>query len=164
MYYRFGKAFYFLSVAFFIFLLLYFYSAMPEQVGYSFDENGLSRDRLSKSSLFYGMIALFIVMNVILLLPPKLLETGNHKGLTRIFPKGDTYRDYYLAWFYSFGGMLNMSLAMLVFYTHAINNQEEIAASQYTFFFYLFPALFVVWVIGLFAILAGKFKQVKNKS
>ncbi len=164
MYYRFGKAFYFLSVALFIFLLLYFYSAMPEQVSYSFDENGLSGDRLSKSSFFYGMIALFIILNVVVLLPPKLLETGNHKGLGRIFPKGESYRDFFLAWFYSFGGMLNMSLVMLVFYTHAINNQEEIGASQFKFFFYLFPALFVLWVIGLFAILAGKFNQVKNKS
>src|SRR5690606_1258975 len=102
--------------------------------------------------------------NVIVLLPPKLLETKNHKGLVRIFPIGDKFRDYYLGWFYSFGAILNMSLGMLVLYTHAINNQEEIAASQYNFFFYVIPGLFVVWVIGLFAILVGKFNQVKNNS
>lgn len=164
MYYRFGKAFYFLSVVLFIFFLLYFYSAMPEKVSYSLDENGLSPEKLSKSTFFYGMTAIFIILNVIVLLPPKLLETKNHKGLIRIFPIGDTFRDYYLGWFYSFGGILNMSLGILVFYTHAINNQEEIAASQYSFFFYLIPGLFVIWVIGLFAILVGKFNQVKNKS
>ena len=164
MYYRFGKAFYFLSVALFIFFLLYFYSAMPEKVSYNLSESGLSPEKLSKGSFFYGMIAVFIIMNVIVLLPPKLLETKNHQGLTRVFPKGDVFRDYYLGWFYSFGGILNMSLGMLVFYIHAINNQEEIAASQYNFFFYLIPGLFVVWVIGLFVILVGKFNQVKNKS
>ncbi|PZX55419.1 hypothetical protein LV84_02557 [Algoriphagus ratkowskyi] len=164
MYYRFGKAFYFLSILLFIFFLLYFYSAMPENVSYNFDENGLSTEKLSKGSFFYGMVAIFILMNVLVLLPPKLLETKNHKGLVRIFPIGDKFRDYYLGWFYSFGGILNMSLGMLVLFVHAINNQSEIAASQYNFFFYLFPGLLVVWVIGLFVILVGKFNQVTTKS
>lgn len=164
MYYRFGKAFYFLSVALFIFFLLYFYAALPEKVSYNFDEHGLSAEKLDKGTFFYGMIAVFIIMNVIVLLPPKLLETKNHKGLIRVFPIGDKFRDYYLAWFYSFGGILNMSLGMLVFYTHAINNQEEIAANQYNFFFYLIPGLFVFWVLGLFAIFIGKFNQVSTKS
>ena len=159
MYYRFGKAFYFLSVILFIFFLLYFYSALPEKVSYNFDENGLSSEKLSKDTFFYGMIAIFIIMNVIVLLPPKLLETKNHKGLIRVFPIGDMFRDYYLGWFYSVVGILNMSLGMLVFYTHAINHQEEIAASHYGFFFYLIPGLFVVWVLGLFAILWGNFNQ-----
>lgn len=164
MYYRFGKAFYFLSVALFIFFLVYFYSALPENVSYNYNDNGLSPEKLSKGTFFYGMIAIFIIMNVFVLLPPKLLETKNHKGLIRIFPIGDKFRDYYLAWFYSFGGILNMSLGMLVFYTHAINNQEVIAASQFNFFFYLIPGLFVLWVLGLFGILVGKFNQVKNNS
>lgn len=164
MYYRFGKAFYFLSVALFIFFLLYFYSALPEKVSYNFSENGLSPEKLSKGTFFYGMIAIFIIMNVIVLLPPKLLETKSHQGLTRVFPLGDKFRDYFLGWFYSFGGILNMSLGMLVLYIHAINNQEEISASQYSFFLYLFPGLFVVWGVGLIAILMGKFNQVKNKS
>tara|TARA_R110002124_G_scaffold52568_1_gene151277 strand:- start:214 stop:627 length:414 start_codon:yes stop_codon:yes gene_type:complete len=137
---------------------------MPENVSYNYDENGLSPKRLSKETFFYGMIAIFIILNAIVLFPPKLLETKSHKGLIRIFPIGDTFRDYYLGWFYSFGGILNMSLGILVFYTHAINNQEEIAASQYNFFFYLIPGLFVVWVLGLFGILIGKFNQIKNKS
>lgn len=164
MYYRFGKAFYFLSVVLFIFFLLYFYSALPEKVSYNFNESGLSPEKLSKETFFYGMVAIFIILNVVVLLPPKLLETKNHKGLVRVFPIGDKFRDYYLAWFYSFGGILNMSLGMLVFYTHAINNQEEIAANQYNFFFYLIPGLFVVWVLGLFGIFVGKFNQVKTKS
>src|SRR5690606_6756289 len=108
--------------------------------------------------------AIFIIVNVIILLPPKLLETKNHQGLTRIFPIGDKFRDYYLGWFYSFGGILNMSLGMLVFYTHAVNNRVGVAASQFNFFFYLVPGLIAVWVFGLFAILMGKFNQVKNNS
>lgn len=164
MYYRFGKAFYFLSIILFVFFLLYFYSALPEKVGYNYGENGLSPDRLDKGTFFYGMIVLFIILNMIVLLPPKLLETKNHSGLVRIFPKGDNYRDYFLGWFYSFGGILNLSLALMVFYTHSINNQNEIQAGEFSFFFYMIPLFLVLWVIGLFVVLVGKFRQVSNKS
>ncbi len=164
MYYRFGKAFYFFSVFLFIFFLLYFYSALPDSIGYSVDDSGLLQDKMAKSTFFYGMIGIFLLMNAIVLLPPKLLETKNHKGLVRLFKMGDQFRDYYLAWFYSFGGVLNLTLTMMVFYTHRINNQQEIDASEFNFFYYLIPSLFVVWIIGLFAIMVGKFNQVQKNS
>lgn len=161
MYYRFGKAFYFLSVLLFVFFLLYFYSAMPEMLSYQFDEAGLGLDQISRNTLFYGIIGIFVLSNFLILVPPKLLETKSHQGLHKIFPVGDSYRDYFLGWFYSFGGIVNLCLFMMVFYTHAINNQNEIAASKFNFFYYLIPVLFVVWVLGLFIILFGKFKQVR---
>jgi hypothetical protein len=164
MLYRFGKAFYFLSLFGFIFFLLYFYSAMAETVGYSTDNNGLVINKISKETFFYAMIGIFVILNGLVLLPPKLLETKTHRGLHRIFPIGDAYRDYFLGWFYSFGGILNISLSIMVLYTHAINNQQEIAASKFNFFFYLIPALSIIWVIGLFIIMGGKFKQIQQKS
>lgn len=164
MYYRFGKAFYFLSILFFVFYLLYFYSAMPEQISFSQDESGNLLKEMSRGSFFYGMIGVFLLFNAIVLLPPKLLETKNHRGLVRLFPVGDKFRDYYLGWFYSFGGILNVSLALLIFYTHAVNNMDDDAPQQFDFLFYVIPVLFVVWIIGLFAIMVGKFKQVQNKS
>jgi hypothetical protein len=164
MLYRFGKAFYFLSLFGFIFFLLYFYSAMAESVGYSTDDNGLVINKISKETFFYSMIGIFVILNGLVLLPPKLLETKMHRGLQRIFPIGDNYRDYFLGWFYSFGGILNISLSIMVLYTHAINNQQEIAASKFNFFFYLIPLLSIIWVIGLFIILGRKFKQIQQKS
>jgi hypothetical protein len=164
MLYRFGKAFYFLSLFGFIFFLLYFYSAMAESVGYSMDDNGLVINKISKETFFYSMIGIFVILNGLVLLPPKLLETKTHRGLHRIFPIGDSYRDYFLGWFYSFGGILNISLSVMVLYTHAINNQQEIAASKFNFFFYLIPSLSIIWVIGLFIIMGGKFKQIQQKS
>lgn len=162
MYYRFGKAFYFISILLFVFFLLYFYSALPESVGLSVDENGVLNRNWEKGSFFYAMVAAFVIFNAIILYPPKSLETKSNKKLHRIFPVGDSYRDYFLAWFYSFGGVLNLSLALLVFFVHSINNQEEIATSQFTFFFYLMPAFLLVWVIGLFVLLIGKFRQVQK--
>ncbi len=164
MFYRFGKAIYFISVLLFIFVLLYFYSALPESVSYQMDEVGNSTADLGKGSFFYLMIAMFVICNGLVLLPPKLLETKSHTGLRRIFPVGDSYRDYFLGWFYSFGAILNLSLGLMVFYTHSINNQNEIASSEFNIFFYMIPVLFLVWIVGLFLILTGKFKQVQNRS
>jgi hypothetical protein len=162
MYYRFGKAFYFLSILLFLFFLLYFYSALPETVGLSIDESGSIIRNWEKGSFFYAMVAGFVIFNAIIIFPPKSLETKSNKKLHRIFPVGDPYRDYFLAWFYSFGGVLNMSLALLVFFVHSINNQEEIATSKFTLFFYLLPAFLLLWVVGLFVLLIGKFKQVQK--
>lgn len=162
MYYRFGKAFYFVSILAFIFFLLYFYSAMPEQIGISIDEGGVLNRDWDKGTFFYGMIAVFLVLNAVTIYTPKSLETKANKKMHRIFPIGDPYRDYLLAWFYSFGGVINLSLAILSLYVHAINNQEEIGASSYNLWFFLMPALLAVWVVALFVLLIGKFKAVQR--
>lgn len=162
MYYRFGKAIYFISVLVFIFFLLYFYSAMPDQVGISLDESGTLDRSWEKGTFFYGMIAFFLFLNAATLFPPKSLETKTNRKLHRIFPIGDPYRDYLLTWFYSFGSLINLSLALAALYVHAINNQEEIAASSYNFWFYLMPVLLLIWVIALFVLLSGKFKALQR--
>lgn len=162
MYYRFGKAFYFVSILAFVSFLLYFYSAMPEQVGLSIDEEGTLNRDWEKGTFFYGMIAVFMVLNAVTMYTPKSLETKANKKMHRIFPIGDPYRDYILAWFYSFGGVINLSLAILALYVHAINNQEEIGASSYNLWFFLMPALLAVWVVALFVLLIGKFKAVQR--
>lgn len=160
MYYRFGKVFYFFSVFGFILFLLYFYSAMPELLKYQAEA---AQDH-ARDTFFYAMIGLFAMVNLIVLVPPKLLETKTHRGLHRVFPVGDPHRDYLLAWFYSFGGVVNLSLLIMVFYVHAINNQNEIQASKFNFFFYLIPVLLFIWVIALFVLLFTKFKQVRLNS
>lgn len=163
MYYRFGKAFYFVSVFLFIFFLLYFYSALGDQVAYQFDSLDNRRAVIGKNEFFYGMILLFLVINGLILLPPKLLETKSHKKLHRIFPVGDEYRDYFLSWFYSFGGVVNLSLSLLVFYIHSINNQEVISTHEFSFFFYLMPVLLLLWIVVLFLLFAGKATQLRKQ-
>jgi len=162
MYYRFGKAFYFFSVLIFVFSLLYFYSAMPEQVGISMDESGAVVRSWEKGTLFYLMIAFFLVVNAAALYLPKSLETKANKKMHRIFPIGDPYRDYILTWFYSFGGLINLSLALSSLFVHSINNQEELATSSFNFWFYLMPILLLVSVIVLFVLLTGKFKSLQR--
>ncbi|WP_026954186.1 hypothetical protein [Algoriphagus vanfongensis] len=164
MNYRFGKFFYFVSIIFFLLFLLYFYAAMSDQVLYSLGENGAEGSRMDKNTFFYGMIIGFLLLNAFSVLPPKMLETKASKNMHRLFPIGDKYRDYLLTWFYSFGGILNVSLAIVVFYIHSINNQEEIGSDQFSFFFYLIPALLVIWIIALFVLFAGKAKQMQKGS
>jgi len=162
MFYRFGKVFYFTSILFFIFFLLYFYSALAETVGLSINETGAIAKLVEKGTFFYGMIIAFLFLNAVTLFTPKSLETKSNKKLHQIFPIGDPFRDYLLAWFYSFGGLINLSLSLLVFFVYSINNQEVIEARQFSFFFYLMPALLVLWAVGLVVLLMGKFKQVQK--
>ncbi len=164
MYYRFGKVFYFTGVLFFVFFLLYFYSALAETVGLSIEEDGTIIRNVEKGTFFYGMVAAFLILNAITLFTPKSLETKTNKKMHRIFPIGDPFRDYILTWFYSFGGIINFSLALVVFFVHSINNQEVIATRQFNFFFYLMPALLALWVIGLVVLLVGKFKQIQKEA
>jgi hypothetical protein len=159
MYYRFGKVFYFLGVLVFLFTLLYFYAALPEQIGFSLDDQGSILRDYAKSTFFYGLAAGFLVLNLITIYTPKTLETKTNRKLHRLFPIGDPFRDYLLAWFYSFGGWVNLSLALAALYVHAINNQEELSASSYNLWFLLMPIVLFIWVGILFVLLFKKFKS-----
>lgn len=159
MYYRFGKVFYFLGVLVFLFTLLYFYAALPEQIGFSLDDQGSILRDYEKSTFFYGLAAGFLVLNLITIYTPKTLETKTNRKLHRLFPIGDPFRDYLLAWFYSFGGWVNLSLALAALYVHAINNQEELSASSYNLWFLLMPIVLFIWVGILFVLLFKKFKS-----
>ena len=158
MYYRFGKFFYFLSVLVFLFTLLYFYAALPEQIGFRLDEQGNILRDYEKSTFFYALAVGFLVLNLVTIYTPKTLETRTNRKLHRLFPIGDPFRDYLLAWFYSFGGWVNFSLALAALYVHAINNQEELSAASYNLWFYLMPIVLFIWVGILFVLLFKKFK------
>jgi hypothetical protein len=159
MYYRFGKVFYFFSVLVFLFALLYFYAALPEQIGFSLDEQGTVVRDFAKSTFFYALVLGFLVLNLVTIYTPKTLETKTNRKLHRLFPIGDPYRDYLLAWFYSFGGWVNSSLSLAALFVHAINNQEVIGASSYNLWFTLMPFVLFVWMGLLFVLLFKKFKS-----
>jgi hypothetical protein len=146
----------------FIFAFLYTYSALPDLVGFEQDETGEFTKSGTKSTFFYIGIIVFGLLNLLLALPAKMIEKQSTPNLKRLFPKGDTHTDYLVAWMYSFIGVINISLCIMSLFVHAINNQNEIGTSSFSFFFYLVPVLFVVWIIGLFWILLGKFKSIQK--
>lgn len=161
MYYRFGKVFHVLSSLFFVFMLLYTYAALPDFVAYEITEGGSPVKGMGKSSYFYSAIALFLFLNLVLIIPAKLIENQSTANLKKLFPTGDVFRDYMLTWIYSFVGILNVSLCIMALFVHSINNQNEIGTGSFAVFFYLVPIFFVVWIVGLFWILIQKFKSVQ---
>ncbi|GAB2610895.1 DNA topoisomerase IV [Belliella aquatica] len=164
MYYRFGKVFHFISVLVFILSFLYIYASLSDVVAYQLDENGGFLKSVPKETFFYSGIILFIVLNVLMITPGKLIENQSTPNLKRIFPKGDSLSDFMLAWIYSFVGIINISLMIMALFVHSINNQNEISSGQFSFFFYLIPILFVIWIAALFWILVQKFKSVQANS
>ncbi|MFC4872405.1 DNA topoisomerase IV [Negadavirga shengliensis] len=164
MYSRFSKAFYFLTVVFFLVVFLYIYSASPEFVSYEVSDAGMPLKQITRDVFFYLTITVFLVYNLLLILPAKLIELQYTLRLKRLFPPGDAFRDQMLAWIYSFTGILNVSTVIIVFYIHSISNQNEIKSSEFSFFFYMVPVFFVLWVLGLFYILTKKIKQLRSGS
>ncbi|WP_194775824.1 DNA topoisomerase IV [Pararhodonellum marinum] len=159
MYYRFGKVAHVLSIFFFLFVLIYIYSALTEMVAYEVTETGYPLKEVGKSTFFYLSIGVFVLFNLILTFPAKMIEKQATPNLKRIFPRGEPFRDHILAWIYSFLGILNVSLGLIVFYFHSLNNQNEISSGEFNFFFYLIPIFFVVWFVGLALIISKRFKQ-----
>lgn len=159
MYYRFGKVFYFFSVMVFLVALLYFYAALPEQIGFRLEDQGVLLRDYAKSTFFYGFALVFLALNLVTVYTPKTLETKTNLKLHRLFPIGDPFRDYILVWFYSFGGWVNLSLSLAALFVHSINNQEVISASAYNLWFLVMPIVLFVWVVALFVLLFKKFKS-----
>lgn len=164
MYSRFSKAFYFLTIVFFLIVFLYIYSASREFVSYEVSDTGMPLKQITRDMFFYITVTVFLVSNLILVIPAKLIELQYTLKLKRLFPRGDAFRDHMLAWIYSFTGILNISLVIIVFYIHSISNQNEIKSHEFNFFFYLIPVFFVLWVLGLFFILSKKMKQLRSGS
>jgi hypothetical protein len=163
MYFRFGKVFHFFSVLLFIFSFLFIYASLSEQVAYAIDEQGAVLKQISKESFFYIGIIFFVVLNVLIIFPGKMVENQSTKNIKRLFPVGDPSRNHLLIWIYSFAGIINISLSIMMLFVKSINHQNEISMSAFSVFFYLIPVLFVVWIIALFWVLLEKFKSVQVK-
>jgi hypothetical protein len=162
MYRRLSKAFYVLTILFFLLAFLYIYSASPEFVTYELSDRGLPLKQFSKEIFFYLFVGVFLVANVLLMLPAKMIEIQYTPMLRRVFPRGEIFREQVVSWFYSFAAILNISTVILIFYLHSITNQNEISSSEFNFFFYLMPVLISLWIIGFFYILAQRIRQVKS--
>ncbi|KEO74046.1 hypothetical protein [Anditalea andensis] len=162
MYRRFAKAFHLLSVLLFVFLFMYIYAALPENVAYQIDERGFPLISISRDSFFYIGITVFLFLNFLLIIPAKLIDKQATLNLKKLFPKFEPFTDHMLGWFYSFAGVLNITVAIVALHIHGINNQNEINSSDFSLFYYMVPLFFIVWIIMLFVILGKKLKQVRS--
>ncbi|WP_018474907.1 hypothetical protein [Echinicola pacifica] len=159
---RFAKAFHLLSVLAFIVIFLYIYAALPEMVKLKIDTEGNPLQLISRNTFFYIGIGLFILLNVILIIPAKLIESGASFNMKRLFPKGDVLREYILGWIYSFVTVVNFSIVVVSVFVHQLNGVADETGEPFEFGLYLLPVLFVVWIIMLFIILSRKLQEVRS--
>ncbi|MDN3670911.1 DNA topoisomerase IV [Echinicola jeungdonensis] len=163
MYYRFAKAFHLLTVLFFIVTFLYLYSGLPEKVILEVDEFGEILKTISRNTFFYTGIGVFVILNLLLVTPAKMIENKTSRNLRKLFEVGDPSRDQILSWIYSFVGIINVSIVVIAFYIHNINRSLELGIENNSqFLMYVLPIFFVIWIVMLFVILTRKIRQVKS--
>jgi hypothetical protein len=161
MYSRFAKVFYLISILFFIAGFLYVYATLPEVVSYEVNEAGNPRD-ISRDAFFFVALAIFMVLNLLVIVPAKLIENQSLGRVGRLFEVGGPFRDQMLGWIYSFIGIINISSLILTFYVFRINTIKGSGSGGIDFLFYLVPLFFLVWIVVLFIILGKKIKQIQS--
>jgi len=161
MYTRLAKAFYFLTVTFFIIAFLYIYASLPQNVVYEAGGTGPLDKQVSQDAFFFVSVAVFLVLNLLLVIPAKMIENQTIQSFKRFFRVGDAFRENMLSWIYSFAGIFNINLAILLVYILKINVMDGPASENLAFIFYLVPLLLMVWVIALFILLGKKIKQME---
>ncbi|WP_215226745.1 DNA topoisomerase IV [Echinicola shivajiensis] len=164
MNYRFAKAFHLLSVFFFIAIFLYIYSALPQQVNYELGESGETLKVIDKNTFFYVGIALFILLNMVLITPAKMIENKSTVNIKKLFRNGDPFKDNMLTWFYSFASVLNISIIIIAFYVHGINGMTETIGDRSGYGLYLIPVFFVIWIVWLFVNVSKKMNNLKSEA
>jgi len=162
MYRRFAKAFHLLSVLLFVFIFMYIYASLPENVAYQIDNRGFPIESISRDSFFYIGIVVFLLLNFLLIIPAKLIDKQATYNLKKLFPKHEPFTDQMLGWLYSFGAILNITVAIITLHIHGINNQQELTSADFNPFYYMVPIFFIVWIIALFVILGKKLQQVRS--
>ncbi|WP_200979016.1 DNA topoisomerase IV [Echinicola sp. 20G] len=162
MNHRFAKAFHLLSVLLFIVIFMYIYSALPTQVSFEVDANGLPLKVIDKDIFFYIGIGAFVILNVLLITPAKMIENKATPNFRRLFQKGDPFKENMLAWIYSFVAVLNVSIIIIALYIHGINGIIEEKGQPSPIGLYCIAVFFVIWIVALFVILSKKMKAVQS--
>jgi hypothetical protein len=162
MYTRLAKVFYFVTAILFIVTFLYIYAALPERVAYELNESGNLQKGMSRDNLFFVAMAIFVGLNLILVIPAKMVENQVLTRVRNLFRKGSAFRESLLIWVYSFGGIVNLNLILLVFYILRINNFGGNEASGFDILYYFVPLLLVGGIIALFILLGKKIQQVQD--
>ena len=162
MYTRFAKVFYFITVVFFIVGFLYIYASLPEKVTYELSGDGSAGKELGRDTFFFVAMATFVVLNLMIVVPAKMVESNFSLRLRRILHAGDPFRDQMLSWVYSFAGIFNINLIILDLYVSRINSFVGNESGWFNFIYYLGPVLLLLWILALFFLLGKRIKQIQS--
>ncbi|MEM6642157.1 MAG: hypothetical protein AAF616_04180 [Bacteroidota bacterium] len=120
-----------LSLLLFAAILLLVYAFLPVEVNLNID--GFSN--VNKQTLFYQLLGLFIIVNILLQLLLKF-GVGQWKESDR-------------AWVGLLVFIVNFYLASLFGFLGVLNNASSISPDSYAYLNLIAPLLLIVWLVGL---------------
>ncbi len=137
------------SILAFLFMILWVYAYLHEQVRFFIPGNPDRFIMLSKGSFFYIQLISFTVINLFLYWYSYFLKTGFGKSNTSDRIDGGNPGSVYITWFGGFHFAVNIQLlGVLYFYGFQnINNQAELY--QYSFFLLVGGILTIICLAGI---------------
>jgi hypothetical protein len=163
MIFRFIKLLQIISVIIFLGVLILVYAYLPQQVGFSIGRSGLLSENISREYFFYGMLAAFVISNILCIGLGKALEQLPARTATpgrgAVFFNEAT-KNAVIGWIKSFCFILNAVFIFGLMYVGMLNNAESIKGNNFGLFLFIGPVLVVIWLLLLiFIIIRQKIKS-----
>lgn len=163
MIFRFIKLIQIISIIIFLGVLVLVYAYLPQQVDFTIDRSGLFAETISREFFFYGMLAIFVISNILCIGLGKALEQlpAQHKkpGGGAVFFNAAT-KNAIIGWIKSFCFILNAVFIFGLMYIGMLNNADSIKGDNFGLFLFIGPVLVIIWLLLLvFIILRQKIKS-----
>lgn len=133
-----------LSTVILLFVLMYVYANMPENVALSTDEAGLKSDYISRPYFFFGALGLAVFANLILYAFGQLAAKAY---------SSDIRSQRIKLWTDGLGLFMNLFFVMILFFFNAFNGGERFDFSYLSYPIYISLGLVVIWALSLIPIL-----------
>lgn len=133
----------FLSITLFLGILILVYAYLPIMVNL---QPGSSEIQLHKETFFYYTIAVFVIVNIVMLAFQKLTENKISKLEVKAWARGA-------------GFVVNIYLTLLIGFIGVINNAQHLDPAGFAYLNYMGPVLIISWIIGLIYLI---FKKAEN--
>ena len=155
---RFIKLGWYVSIALFLMVLLWVYSYLPANVGIHADSSGAADQFIQKTSLFYMLLGLFLLTNVVIYVLYKLITVQYLRpGSMEQLPARALKQDL-AYWLLGFSATLNLFYIFGMVYLSVFNNPEGIKLGYYAPVVFAGPVLIGTMLVVLIYIFLKKRK------
>ena len=141
-----------LTYLFFTVALLWSYAYMVGQVDYGLGTDTNPTDIIDKDYYFFFSILFFLIINLSISWFIKSLKKIKSAEGSR-WIRNKSFRTDLITWFKGLAAVLNLILAIILFFIGLMNISESHDAMTLNFYIYLGPLLLIAWFIYLFVIL-----------
>ena len=145
-----------LTYLFFTGALLWSYAYMVGQVDYGLGTDTNPTDFIDKNYYFFASILAFLIVNLIIGWFVKLLKkVKSIEGGTGI--KNRAFRLDIIVWFKGLAAVLNLMMALILFFIGLMNISESRDAMTLGFYVYIGPEILLVgWLIYLIVLITER--------